>query len=526
MRIAIPSRIIAAALAVAVAPGLLRAESTPDHPLTVEAAVALALEKNERIIVERASVASASEAVTGAKGAYDPVFELTGDWRNTTVPVNSSFSGAPAGKSAPTERILETGASIEQLLPTGGVVTARAHAARNTTNGAFSLLSPAYGTQVGVELRQPLLRDRAFDTARFALRVASSELTRTGASLRSEITDMVVAVERAYWKLVATRREVSVREEAVRLADEQVSETGSRIESGEAPETEASQPRSELERRRGELFAAREAAARAESALKLLILGADDAAWSEHFAPEDDPSLPVAPVDVAKSMEQALASRPELVAAGAVVERRRAETELARNAVRPTLDAVVSYDKFGFAGSPNPAGTDPSGLPAQIPPGMEGTWTRSFDMLSEGRFSDARAGVLFRIPIGNRSLRAVAAIAQNVTRQAEADLAGVRKAIRAEVLDAAAALDTGSQRIEAARAARAAADVQLTSEQERYHAGLSTNFLVLTRQNELSQARLNEISALTDYRAARIAMARAQASLLEERGIEVDERTR
>ena len=98
----------------------------------------------------------------------------------------------------------------------------------------------------------------------------------------------------------------------------------------------------------------------------------------------------------------------------------------------------------------------------------------------------------------------------------------MRKLIRTEVMNAAAALETAGQRIEAARSGRAAAEVQLGAERDRYASGLSTNFLVLTRQNDLSSARLDEISAITDYRMARTEMARAAGSLLEERGIHVD----
>ncbi|MGH9748502.1 MAG: TolC family protein, partial [Candidatus Polarisedimenticolia bacterium] len=87
--------------------------------------------------------------------------------------------------------------------------------------------------------------------------------------------------------------------------------------------------------------------------------------------------------------------------------------------------------------------------------------------------------------------------------------------VRSEVLDAAAALDTTGQRIDAARAGREAAEVQLSAERDRYAAGLSTNFLVLTRQNDLARARLDEIASLTDYRIARAGMDRATASLLE-----------
>jgi outer membrane protein TolC len=54
---------------------------------------------------------------------------------------------------------------------------------------------------------------------------------------------------------------------------------------------------------------------------------------------------------------------------------------------------------------------------------------------------------------------------------------------------------------------------------------MSTNFLVLTRQNDLSSARLDEIAAQTDFRRAQTALARITGSLLAERNIEVNGRT-
>jgi outer membrane protein TolC len=58
------------------------------------------------------------------------------------------------------------------------------------------------------------------------------------------------------------------------------------------------------------------------------------------------------------------------------------------------------------------------------------------------------------------------------------------------------------------------------AERERYGAGMSINFLVLTRQNDLSAARLEEIAAQTDYRRAQTELARATGTLLAERGVD------
>jgi len=511
------------ALGVLAAVSAVAAADRPEHPLTLEEAIRMALQKNEAIVIERENLESAKAIETGTLGAYDPVFSAYGSWSRATLPVNSAFSGAPSGEDSPTTESTGAAASLSQYVATGVTVTFSVPASRDTTNGIFTLLSPVYMTRAGVEFRQPLLRDRETDPARSAMLVASADRRRAAASLQREVSDSVAQVETAYWRLVAAQQAVAVLEESVRLAAEQLEQTRLRVEKGAAPETEISQPKAELERRRGDSLAVREAAMRADSALKLLILGDEDAkTWSERLVPADDPGVEISDVDVEREMEHALASRPELKEAEALREQRRLASALARDAVHPSLDAVASYNRYGLAGGRNPDGVTISGQPVVIPNGMEGSLGTSLGMLGDNRFDDARVGLEFRMPFRNRAAEAIAAVGVSAERQADADLTRARKQVRAEILDAAAALETAGQRIEAARSAREAAEVQLSAEKDRYEVGLSTNFLVLTRQNDLSRARLDEIAALTEYRMASAEMARATGSLLDDRGIEID----
>ncbi len=306
------------------------------------------------------------------------------------------------------------------------------------------------------------------------------------------------------------------------LADEQLAETRIRISSGAAPETEIAQPRAELERRRGDLLASREASSRAENALKLLILDDDDDLWLDRLVPAEDAAAEATPGDVASALERALASRPELEAARPSSRAAAPRPPSADDAVKPRLDAVLSYDRFGLAGERNPAGGDGPRAARRVPPGSKvggaGRGRRSARATSttpgSASCSGSRSATAAPGPPRPRPPRSSARPRPSSAR--------ARKVIRAEVLDAAAALETTGGRIEAARAAREAAEVQLAAERERYAVGLSTNFLVLTRQNDLARARLDEISALTDHRIARTGMARATGSLLDERGIRID----
>jgi outer membrane protein TolC len=494
-------------------------------PLTLEDAIARALEQNEGILIERAGRDAAAAAIEGAGGAYDPYLGVSAAYRRSVQPVNSAFSGAPEGEPAPTNEELDGSASVSQLLKSGGEVTLHTTSSRAETNGAFGLLSPFYASELGVELRQPLLRDRSVDAARLTMRVAAADRDRAVASLEREVSETVAAVERAYWNLLSAHRMVEVGEETVALAKEQLEQTGHRIESGVAPETEISQPQAELERRRGDLLASREVLARAENALKFLILGDDEGAlWSRSIQLLTEVDIKPRDVDTAAEMERALAERSELAVAEAAVERRRAESKFATDRLRPSLDLVISYDRYGLTGSKNAAASAIPGLEAEVPPEFTGGWGSSFGALGDGDFDDRRIALELGLPIGNQAARANAEIARQTELVAAAELSRFRKQIRAEVLDAAAGVETTRGRIEAARAARQAAEVQLSSERERYDVGLSTNFLVLTRQNDLAGARLTEIEAQTDYLTARAELARATGSLLRDRGIEVDER--
>jgi len=144
--------------------------------------------------------------------------------------------------------------------------------------------------------------------------------------LRSRIADTVAAVERAYWTLDAARREVGVREDAVKLADEQRGETDARVDQGVAAESDRAQPRAELERRRGDMLASHEALSRAENAVKVLILGDTDTdLWTAALSTTADPAVESLSVDLDAWIERALLTRPELRAAQSALERRRLE---------------------------------------------------------------------------------------------------------------------------------------------------------------------------------------------------------
>ena len=504
------------------APALPAASSAV--PLSLADATARALANNNDIAVERDSFRIANASLLRAGAPYDPTFRLDARYRNHTDPANSLLSGAPANELAPSSEGYSGTASIGALLPTGGTVNLSASAGRDLTNNFFALLSPAYGTSAGVDLRQPLLQNLSVDPARRAIRIARLDRERSTASLKRTVADTVANVERAYWNLVAARRDVQVRASSVSLAGEQREDTKSRIDVGTLPETDIAQPVAELERRKGDLYASQEQMRRAELNLKLLLLkDSGDPLWNQTLEPVDQPETAVVHVDLAEAIRRAESNRPELAEAKTVLAERDVDVTLAKDRLKPQLDLVAGYTRRGLAGglNPNAPAIGFTGQPVVVPEALEGGLGRSFGTIREGRFPDASIGLSFSVPVFNRGARGDLAIAKAQRSQAEILAAQQKQRVAVDVRNAVLTLDTAAQRIDAAKAGRAAAETQLRAERERYGVGLSTNFFVLTRQNDLAQAVLTETAALTDYRRALTDFARASGTLLEERRIEI-----
>ena len=92
-------------------------------------------------------------------------------------------------------------------------------------------------------------------------------------------------------------------------------------------------------------------------------------------------------------------------------------------------------------------------------------------------------------------------------------------AVRSAVRD----VETGAQQIAASRTARDAAEQNVEAERRRFENGMSTNFQVLTIQQQLSDARVRELQALVGYAEALANYHRQVGDILDVNRISVDE---
>lgn len=509
-----------AALVLAVA----TAARAQPQALTLAEATAQALGRVPDIALQRESVSLAAQGESRALAAYDPVLRIESRVRTRTDPLNTLFVGAPEGALAP--RVASVGGSVAwtRLFRNGATLTASTSTTLEQSNSRFVLFTPAYLTSIGAEWRQPLLAGRSFDAQRRALRVSALDVTRSRAALERTVSEVVAAVERAYWTVRTTREDVLIRQQSLTLAEAQRDDTLVRIEAGIAAEAEVAAPQAEIARRRADLVRARDEATRAEIGLRQLLADGPDApAWSLAFDLVDEPPA-APPVDpVATLVAEALARRPELADIEAVREMAALDTALAAERTRMQFDLVAAYHLRGLAGAENDDLFVPfPGGVVSIPAAQRGGLDDSLQTLAAHRFSDVYVGVSIALPIGRRAAKADLASATIAARRTDVLRDQLAQRITAEVRVAAAVLAAARERQDAAAALESAATDLLAAEQARFETGQSTNFFVLTRQTELAQASLARLAARLDVARATTELWRATGRLLERRGISVD----
>jgi outer membrane protein TolC len=102
-------------------------------------------------------------------------------------------------------------------------------------------------------------------------------------------------------------------------------------------------------------------------------------------------------------------------------------------------------------------------------------------------------------PIGTSTADAGLARARLQDRQAQTQLRNQQLLVATQVRDVGRQVQTNQKRVEATRASRQLAERRLEAEEKKFQAGMSTSFFVFQAQRDLSQARSNELRAVTDY---------------------------
>jgi len=513
--------------------------------LTLQQAVETAIRSNLDVAIERTNVDDASQAVRGAQGAFDPAMHWLSTAGDSNTPSASLLQGANGILS---QHAAGQTLAWQQKTPWNGLTfSAEFDANRVTSANPFVSLAPFYTTQLAITVTQPLVRGRAIDADRALVVIRRKNRDASAAELEARAIEIASRVEQAYWDLVAARRRVDVDLDAANLAKTQLEQNRRMIAAGTLPQVELSASEAALQSRLDDLYRSTGDVTEVEDNLKtLLARGRQDELWDEEIIPTDDgAAAQPAVLELREATSRALAHRPELKQIGANAAANEITKQQSADQLKPQVNLVANYTLAGLAGRIQ-TGTDPftaamnpvyqrldalsaqAGLPpvqqstlGALPGSIAGGFGGSLSSLFNGNYQSVQAGFTLDFTVHNRIAAANLESAAIAGKRLELMRTRAEQAIEAQVRDALQALDTARQRVRAANAGERAAGDKLGSETRLFAAGESTNFLVLTRQNEYSDARRRLVDAETALWKAVSRYQAAVGSTLSGRGIEV-----
>jgi outer membrane protein TolC len=472
--------------------GILSAEDTE---LPLRAAIASALAHNLDLRIATYAPANALDSVAIEEAQFDPSLFARASLEERKSAARSSALDDDVIPESENRRVQ---VGIDKRFSTGATITLDSSIARNSSNNNAAR-NPDYGSNVGLLIRQPLLKD-AWSTVNLApLARAKVTAERSLFELRSDVLDLLLNTEIAYWNLVYTRADKALTASSLTLAENLLEENGERKRLGLVTPLEVLQAEAEFLNQQEAIIQADRAIEDAQDVLRH-AMGQTD--FMETINGEilvtslPDKMEPLRPVgDVVKD---AVISDVD-----AKVQERRVEVErinriLAQDETRPDLDltAAVTYlgrDQDGntaYRGAYNADGHD---------------WTLGLEVRLPWGFQDARA----RARQAERALESATLQLYNIKQE---KALAARKAWRSA--------SAGFKRIEVTRASVLLNEEAFEQERARYGSGLVPYRSLLEAQRDYDRAKSNYLQSIIETLRATVRLSRVDGTLLARNGLD------
>lgn len=535
---------------------LVGVQQQPFVGLTLQNAIAMALQRNTDLAVAQSNRAIANYQIVAAQGAYDVRFQLVPSYQHSVSPAVSSFQAGPGGGPV-TQDTAGVTAALQGMTQRGTQYRVGVVGSRITNDSTVNSYDPFYETALQLSVTQPLARGRATDPARLQIALARDNAAISNSTALSQASNTVVQVSNAYYDLVAAWRNVAIQEEGLRQATAQAQSNARLARQGAVAPTDIVEANTQVDVFQDNVFSAIQNVQRLQTALKsLLLANPADPVWFANLVPTSAIAQIPSEPSLDALIASAIANRPEIAQLRAQRSSAGENLAYAKDQLKPQIDLGLGYTSNGFAGVP----TDPSANPifglfgAQIsainaliarsnaanpnsmpippigaaglgasPTYQNGRFGQSVTNLLDNRFPTYSAQVTLQIPLGNRTARADYAIAQEREKQVGVQETALLQRIRSEAVNAIQGLREAQYRVTAASSARAASERVLAGEQRRFQAGASTTFLVLQRQLDVANQRGRELQAQTDLDKAIVELERVGGGIFAQNGIDVEQ---
>ena len=511
--------------------------------LSLADAIAMGLENNLNVEIQRHAPIIARADYRAAWGAYDPTFQAEFGYADIENPNANLIIGVSNFE----QQTLDGFGGFRGTIPwLNTQYDARLTSSRLETNSGIALLSPEFTSEVSFAVTQPLMRGLIWNQPWTQVRTSRVLEIAALEQFRADVMDTVRQIEDAYWTLIADEERVRVAEKSLETSQALLDQVNTQYEVGVVSKVEIAESEAGVAEREFDLIQAQNTYRNSMDLLIDLVLGPNLTPDSRiAIAPTDRADEYIQyEVDVEEAAEIAFTRRPEIAIADHTITRLQYQLKSAKNDRLPQLDAQLSYGNRGLAGSARPGldtcfgigpedfptfpGCDPAnmGVGAVPPPPTPTPYGDTFR--NPGRFFGPNAAeqwsarAIISIPFPNTTGRANVSKAELELRRARVQKRRTEQDVILEIRRSARDLTSAQEGIEAAERRRAAAQEQLRAEEIRLEYGESTPFDVLQREEDLVSAEQGYIGAFQRYRTSLTGLDRAQGTILRNRNIEID----
>ena len=464
-----------------------RAEEAADNrqkSFTLRLAIQLALAHNRTL--EKAGLDREVQRfdLRVAQDEFAPHLDLTSSAR---------YNPVTTGGVDVTTRTGSVSAALSERIPTGarfGLVWDNVATDRTAT-------TKIYDSSLFLQLDQPLLRGGGLPANLANLRIARLSEQTNILEFKRTVIATITNVVFVYRALQQAQRQVEVSEVAVMRAREQLRINRALVSSGILAPVEIIQTEADIANQEFNLLTAQSSRDSARFALiKILDVGRDTL-----FVSTEPLVLPEFGLDLETCRRLAFENRPDYQQ----TLQGKAISDLgvvsARNSQLWSLNLSSRYRIAG--GDTN--------FPSAI--------DRSFTRANE----DWNVGLTLQVPIGDLTRKQTYLRARSRAQKAAIDITEITENIEIEVRDALRTIELTSRRVRVAAVARELSERKLEIEKGKLQAGRTTNFAIVTFQNDLVSARLNEIGAQIAYLNAITGLEQTLGTTLAVWGIRIED---
>ncbi|HUO61200.1 MAG TPA: TolC family protein [Candidatus Acidoferrales bacterium] len=452
--------------------------------------------------------------------AFDPTFLLFANFQHITSPQSNTFL---TGTTALTQDTRTYVAQYVQNWDFGLNAQFTYNSTHTKVNSQQFSLNPFTSGSLDLQVTQNLLQGFGSAVNSRNIRVQRNNIKFTDLQFKQQVITTVSAVLNLYWDLVSFTDDVASRKQEVDTSQLLLEDNKKQVQIGALAEIEITRAEAQLYASQQDLLIAQTNVLQQEIVLKNALsrngvaaanlAGVHIITLDRIAMPDKDESRPIAEL-----VNSALSNRVEIAQSRLNLESNQMNLVGIKNSLKPTLQGFFELTNNALTG-------DLTNLGAQLPgvAYLAGGYGNLLAQIARRNYPNYSAGFSLNIPLRNRAAQSDYVTSLLEIRQNELTLQKNVSQIQVDVQNAVIGLQQARARYDAAIKARGLQQETLQADQKKNALGATTIYQVVQDQRDLASAESAVVQAMANYTHAKIAFEQALGTTLEVNNISIEE---